>query len=244
MKRAILSDIHGNYEALTAVLKDIEQRTIGGIISLGDNVGYGPDSGRVVDELIARQVLSVQGNHERAMFDSLTYDGLNFQAQENNDAISQTLEKAQRAYCQGLSFYHVIEGVRYVHGFPPDSTSTYVSEVTDEQLLSALSGECEWLTFVGHTHRLGLVSYGNGQFEKLSLQEGTVLLSAKKKYIVNAGSVGQPRTKDKRAQYLIWDCKNNELEVCFVDYDANACAQKIRDLGWPDAFALRLLPLL
>lgn len=242
MKFAILSDIHGNYEALTAVLKDLEKRSADAIISLGDNVGYGPDSARVVDELLARGVLSVQGNHERAMFDSLTYEGLNFQAQENNDAVYKSLGATQLAYCRELLPSYVSEGARWVHGFPPDSTSTYVSEVSEELLREALGESSERVIFVGHTHRLGLVVGHGEQIEKQSLEEGSRVLSSAKKYLVNAGSVGQPRAKDKRAQYLIWNSETLELQVCFVVYDAEACAQKIRDLEWPEAFALRLLP--
>lgn len=241
MKLAILSDIHGNYDALTAVLKDLETKNVDRLISLGDNVGYGPEPKKVLDELIARNVFSVQGNHEKAMFDSFGYDGLNFQAQENNDAIRALLSKEHLHYCRNLTAYHVVENTRFVHGFPPSSTDIYLSEATDDRVKNFFHKEYEKVTFVGHTHRLGLIAWDGDQFEKRSLQEGVIVLAATKKYIVNAGSVGQPRTKDKRAQYLIWNTENLELEVRFVDYDAEACAQKIRNLGWPNAFALRLL---
>lgn len=242
MKRAILSDIHGNHEALTAVLKDIEGRAVDAIVSLGDNVGYGPSPGEVIDDLVAHDVCSVMGNHEKAMFDSAAYAGLNFQAQENNDATRKILSSEQMEYCRKLALYHAEEGVMCVHGFPPDFVNTYVSELSDEHLQGFLSGDCYDVNFVGHTHRLSLISFGEGQFERQSLKEGRVILASTKKYIINAGSVGQPRVKDKRAQYVIWDDLTRELDVRCVEYDAKSCAQKIRNLGWPDVFALRLLP--
>ena len=125
MRLAILSDIHGNYRAFEAVLEDIEQQQIDGIISLGDNIGYGPEPEKVVLELIRRDVGSVMGNHELALISPSYYARLNFLAQESLDISRSLLSEESLAWLAALQPVIIRSNARFCHGCPrPQSPST------------------------------------------------------------------------------------------------------------------------
>jgi len=124
-----------------------------------------------------------------------------------------------------------------VHGFPPDSFRLYLDQVGDAQLRQAFTEMNDNLCFVGHTHKIKILVYEKNQvrvqqmnFEPLSIQKD-------KKYIINAGSVGQPRDGNGQAKYVIWDSLTYQLEIRSVEYDSASAAQKIIAAGIPPRFA-------
>ncbi len=94
--------------------------------------------------------------------------------------------------------------------------------------------------FVGHTHRLVLVTESAGKVTREPLTEGQTVLEPHKNYIINCGSVGQPRDRDKRARYILWDTEAHIIEVRCVAYNNLETIRKIQHLGFPEAYAIRL----
>ena len=240
MKTAIISDIHGNLEAFEAVLSDLEVQCPDRVVSLGDMVGYGPDPEAVVRRMIDCGFISLLGNHETALFASKDRDWMNFQARENNIATAELLSQASIDYCRQLPRSVVFEGARFVHGCPPDSVLKYLHMLSDDELVKILTESDEKLIFTGHTHKLLLIFLEGGTVVKEPLREGTRLLDPNRKYLINAGSVGQPRDGNARSKYLLWDSITNSIEVRALTYESSVTAQKIIARGFPEAYAIRI----
>ena len=241
MKVAVLSDIHANLEALEAVWADLAPRRPEEVVCLGDLVGYGPDPEAVVEFVRQRGLRGVQGNHEAALIDTKMRNWMNFQARENHIATEALLSAEALEYCRSLPRSLEIEGALFVHGLPPDSVLKYLYRQSERELLALFEAQPHRIFFVGHTHELALVSMSDGQVRWQRPDLGLVVLQPEARYLVNSGSVGQPRGRlDGRATYLIWDSERCELELRGVSYDARATAAKIIARGFPRAFADRL----
>jgi len=240
MKIAVLADIHGNLEAFEAVRGDIEAQGTRRVICLGDNIGYGPDPEAVICRILQLGYQSVLGNHEFALFDPRGRKWLNFQAAENNVETEKLLSDKSKDYCRGLPTHLVFDNAHFVHGYPPDSVFRYLDRQSDEKIAALFASAQAGLFFVGHTHRLQLVTGRDGVVSRRALGWETVELIPDAQYIINCGSVGQSRGGDKRAKYILWDIEKRLLEVRCVEYDNEKTMQKIRDLGFPEIYALRL----
>jgi predicted phosphodiesterase len=239
MKVAILSDIHGNLEALTAVHRDLRGRA-DTVVCLGDNIGYGPDPEAVVRHLIENHYLSVMGNHEYALFDIRARRWLNFLAAENNEATAALLSDDSRAYCQALPFFLVLGRGYFVHGFPPDSVFRYLHRQPDARIAELFAAKPDRVYFLGHTHKLLQVTGRGGLISREVPAFGVNSLAPEWSYLFNCGSVGQPRDGDNRAKYMIWDDEGRTVEVRRVDYDRQKTMTRIRQRGFPEGYALRL----
>lgn len=240
MRIAILSDIHGNLEAFHAVIGDLGRREVGPIVSLGDMIGYGPDPEAVVQEVRDLQCLSILGNHEASLIGEGARRWMNFQAQENNLQTETLLSPENLAYCRSLPRSLQLGELLFVHGYPPDSVFAYLFNQSDQKIAKLFASSRGIIFFVGHTHDLQMIRQDSEKIIREPLAEGRRQLALGGNYIVNAGSVGQPRDGDNRAKYLIWDSETRELEVLFIPYDFNATARKVLELGFPDAYAERL----
>lgn len=240
MRIAVISDIHGNLDAFEAVLTDIERSDIDHVISLGDNIGYGPESEEVVRRIMERQIPSVLGNHEKVIPDPEFLDWFNPMIQESMEKILGQLSEESIAFIRAMEPSLARWNSRFVHGFPPESTSTYLFQVSEAEIWNAMKAYPERLCFVGHTHELQLVSTDGERIEYPHFGRGVTRLNADTRYIVNVGSVGQPRDGDNRAKYVIRDVGENTLEVRFVPYDIEAVVQKILKAGLPEFNAYRL----
>jgi len=240
MKVAVLSDIHGNLEALEAVRADLEQQGADRVICLGDNIGYGPNPDEVVCRLRQLGYTSVLGNHEFALMDERGRRWFNFQAEENNIDTEKLLSDKNKDYCCSLPTFLEFENAHFVHGYPQASVFRYLDRQSDEKIATLFASTLTSIFFLGHTHKLELVTGKQGVITRRSLGQEKVLLETENKYIIGCGSVGQPRDGDNRAKYLVWDCINRQLEVRFVDYDIQATMAKIRKRGFPEIYALRL----
>lgn len=240
MRLAILSDIHGNLDAFEAVLEDLATRRVDAVYSLGDNIGYGAQPEEVVELLLRRGIPSVLGNHELAALDPSTLDWFNPAARRSLVLTLSWLPPDTQALLAALPAFRSVHGLRLVHGFPPDSPTTYLFEIPWIDFAARFATFPERLCFVGHTHLLGLYRLHEGQVFEETLREGEQALDPASRYLVNVGSVGQPRDGDPRAKYVIWDEGRGTMEVRCVPYDASAAAAKILARGLPPEHARRL----
>ena len=241
MRVAIISDIHGNLDAFRQVLNDIEASSIDAIVCLGDNVGYGPEPEQVIRQVRNRNIPCVMGNHEQAVLDRRCLDWFNTAARKSLQKTMTLLSEDSINFIRGLESSLVIYQSRFVHGFPPDSTDTYLFQASKDTLKQSFSEMKERFCFVGHTHKLKLIGFDGKVSQHIPLKKGIVKHFHKdRKYIVNVGSVGQPRDGDNNAKYVIWNTSENSLEVRFVPYDIAAVVSKIIAAGLPKVHADRL----
>lgn len=242
MKIAVISDIHGNLEAFLSVLDDMDRFNPDAIVSLGDNIGYGADSEAVMDIIISRNILSVLGNHELACVNKRVYRWYIGDVKKSIDQALATLSQRSLAYLGRLETALCRFNARFVHGFPPDSVRHYLTQAGDDELDRALSQQDDPLCFVGHTHKLLLVCPDDGTIRVHKPEGETFRLSPRTKYIVNAGSVGQPRDGDPRAKYMIWDTTGQRILIRRLEYEARRAADKIVAAGLPFKYALAVHP--
>jgi len=237
MRTAVISDIHGNLEAFITVLDDIKSQEVDGIVSLGDNIGYGADSEKVIQLLISNDIPSVLGNHEMAALNHKVFNWYKGETKKAIEIAILSLSEYSLRYLRKSKISRSISGCYFVHGFPPDSFRLYLHQVDDEKLKRAFSEMKDDLCFVGHTHELRLLYYKKNQVLLQQIDQESLKIQKFKKYIINAGSVGQPRDGDAKAKYIIWDSINYQLEIRSIEYDTATAAQKIIKAGIPPRFA-------
>jgi predicted phosphodiesterase len=240
MRLAIISDIHGNLEAFEEVLADIDKSQADGIVSLGDNIGYGPNPEEVVRLILKRNIPSVMGNHELAVVDTGCLDCMNPSARRSLLITKSLLSTDTINYINTLSAYMTFHDSLCVHGCPPDSVTTYLFQVTEAQFKELFVAMKEKICFVGHTHFPQIISFDGEALVSIPLCEGKISLQEDSQYIINVGSVGQPRDGNNNAKYVIWDTSSGSIEMRFIPYDIAATANKILELGFPEFNATRL----
>ena len=230
--KAILSDIHGNLEALEAVLADIQSREIDEVICLGDIIGYGPNPRECLD-MIKDADLHICGNHEDAVlsgdaqsFNSRARRSVDWtRAQLWGEGIPDELGDSYRELLAGFQLDVVRDGARYVHGSPRDPVREYVTprDARNESKMKAIFEMIDSICFLGHTHVPGVFTEeGYATPDDLF----GVYLDTGAKALVNVGSVGQPRDNDPRACYATFDM--DTVVYRRVEYDVEAVVTKVR----------------
>ena len=242
VRTAVLADIHANMAALKAVLRDIREEHADDIITLGDNIGYGPDPDEVVQKLIRIGVISILGNHEYALVNNGYYARMNPDPRKSLDMTRFMLSDESLDYSTGLEQYKIYKGARLVHGCPPRSCTAYLYHPEKKFLEKIFNSFPERLCFYGHTHTLNMFEQGKDPREGINIIPGTYRLEEDRKYIINPGSVGQPRDGiNNKSKYLLWDREKGTVTFKEVEYDVMETVQKLRILGFPDFNATRLL---
>ncbi len=242
MRIAVISDIHGNLEAFSQVLADLEQKNPDKIINLGDIVGYGPDPEAVVRMIRTRSISSVMGNHELALKSEQYFSRLNEVTQQSIIITQRLLSADSMKFLRNLPPVKSFCGGRFVHGCPPESSTVYLFDPSEKMLRKLAVSFPESVCFVGHTHNLSQFEINRNKIRKKTPDNGIITLDSESKYIMAVGSVGQPRDGlNNNAKYVIWDTEEHSLEVRFVPYDASLTAEKIIRLGFPKQNATRLL---
>ena len=240
MKIAIISDIHGNLEAFQNVLADIDRSNVDATISLGDHIGYGPDPEKVIQLVYKREMPSLLGNHELVVLDEDHLNWFNPTAQKSLIITIELLSQPSIEFIRQMPHSMVQYGGRFVHGFPPDSTTLYLFQISDPELIKTFKNMDEQICFVGHTHELVLIEFDGHGLTRTPLQKGITSLQQNNQYIVNVGSVGQPRDGNNCAKYVVWDSAKNCIEIRYVAYDIAAVAAGIKARGMPQSHANRL----
>jgi predicted phosphodiesterase len=240
MRLAVFSDIHGNWDALKAVLTDMDRNRIDSKVCLGDCVGYGPEPEEVTREIRLLKIPWVMGNHELGLVDPGYLDWFNKPTRASLLITRRLLSKESLNYFKKLRPFLSDQDCRFVHGFPPDSITTYLYEVSDREIRRILTALPERICFIGHTHHLHLIVSEEQGITYLPFKRGFFHLRHGVKYLVNVGSVGQPRDGNNQAKYVIWDSRTSSLELRYVTYNIAKTAEKILGLDFPETNARRL----
>ena len=238
MRYGIFSDIHSNLEALSAVLDAYSSESIGQYLCVGDVVGYGANPAECISKINNPSVITVAGNHDWAMCDLFRIDSFNPDAKEAIIWTKQTLDEEDKNFLKGLNVFYKNPDLTLVHG-TLDSPGNF-DYLTDSygawRIFKLLETK---VCFVGHTHVAGsFIKFGSNEI--LYVDDETIPVEEGKKYIVNCGSVGQPRDCDPRAAYCIYDTDNNTIQIKRIAYDLEAAGKKIVDAGLPGFLAERL----
>ncbi len=242
MLLAILSDIHGNYQALEAVLADIDNHNVDQIYTLGDNIGYCPQPEEVVLALMARDAKSIMGNHELALKSKSYLKRLNFVVQDSLEITKKLMSESTISFSISLPTFRVENNVRFVHGCPPESITTYLQNPSPTRLERTFATYPEQYCFYGHTHAFGRYFFDGKKYWSEKPKIGSVVLNDKWRHINNVGSVGQPRDgKGNRAKYGLWNTESNSLEIRALEYDVEQTVALLKKLGFHGTNASRLL---
>ncbi|MEL7498241.1 MAG: metallophosphoesterase family protein [Planctomycetota bacterium] len=233
MKRAIISDIHGNFEALTAVLGRISDLNVDQIICLGDVIGYGPDPILCLDAVIERCDLTILGNHDQAaLFDPEGFNPVASKAiywtREQLEQDTADMEKADARwdFLGELPRRHDEGEFLFVHGSPREPTNEYVfPETVYERDFPILISRFEQYCFQGHTHIPG-VFLEEGSFVTPEERDHFFQLDDQK-CMINVGSVGQPRDGNPKSCFVVLDTDEKTVEYHRIEYDAGKTRDKI-----------------
>ncbi|MDD5464646.1 MAG: metallophosphoesterase family protein [Candidatus Moranbacteria bacterium] len=230
MKYGIISDIHSNLEALEKTLELINKAHVDEIICLGDIVGYGANPNECV-EIIKRQCSVVLlGNHDAAVADTSTMKRFNPMAQK---AIMWTLECISvdnKKFLSELPYTYSANNLLFVHASPshPEQWKYIISEETAIDELQQFS---EKICFVGHSHAPGIY----GHLGKM------LTINIKDRFIINVGSVGQPRDGNPMLSFGLFDTDKWEYQHIRSEYDFEKASEKIAIAGLPAELGLRLI---
>ena len=237
MRYAVLSDIHGNLESLRAVLADAAGRA-DAVLCLGDTVGYGADPGPCVELMAERATACVAGNHEHGVVGRLDLRWFNENARAAVEWTGERLTDDCRRYLGALPLVSEVGDAILVHASPA-RPEEWDYLVTAEDGFAAFGAFTTRLCFVGHSHVPGVWSMGSSgpAHERGAVR---VELEHGRRYLVNVGSVGQPRDRDARAAYAIWDVEERCVTIRRVPYDIERARRKILDAALPFFLADRL----
>ncbi len=223
MKLGIISDVHGNLEALEAMLKRLEQEKVDRIDCLGDIVGYGGDPNACVARIRAVAAVTVLGNHDAALTGHTPIAYFNSYARTAIEWTSRVITDDNLEFLKSLPLTQAEDHVMLVHATPKDPAAwNYIHEPADAAPHFAYLSE-GMTAFIGHSH------------VPTSFED-----SQRRRRIINVGSIGQPRDRDPRACACVYDSVTGTFEWLRESYDIQETARKIRLAGLPEYLAVRL----
>ena len=244
MRILVLSDLHSNATALDAVL-DAAQDRWDLSVCLGDVVGYGPDPNEVTARLRELGTQTIRGNHDKAVTGLMATDDFNPVAKSAVDWTRAQLKQDNLAWLSALPRGPLAtDGVVLVHGAFQDEDE-YV--FPPAQALDGLLDSTAAVTFFGHTHHQGGFSYQDSQLEVLQIRPrpgesfAALRLEVPRRYLLNPGSIGQPRDGDPRAAFAIADLEHRVIEFWRVTYDVSVVQERMRVARLPEPLVQRLV---
>jgi diadenosine tetraphosphatase ApaH/serine/threonine PP2A family protein phosphatase len=232
MRVAIISDIHSNLEALQKALEIIDEKKVEEIVCLGDLVGYGANPNECVELTRKRASRILLGNHDQAAFDLSQTEHFNRHARTAAYWTNQTLTQENLEFLKSLPFQHVIDDLTFVHASPRDPEQWEYVFSAHEAKTNFESFQTR-ICFVGHTHIPGVFP------EDLKMQKSTV--TRENRYIVNVGSVGQPRDGNWKLSFGVFDTSAWTYDLVRSEYDVQTASEKIVAADLPRFLADRLL---
>jgi len=237
MRTLILSDIHANLSAFEAVLKaagEVDQ-----VWFLGDVVGYGPDPNECIELLRSQPNLqALMGNHDAALMDFIAIDRFNYEAAEAIRVQAAMISPKSRDFLELLRLKLEIDDLTLVHGSPRNPIWEYI--------LGATTAKANFDDFstqgclIGHTHVPSIFILNENGSIQILLPENGDRWKPKGRFILNPGSVGQPRNFDPRAAFVIWDDEEDTFLFKRIEYDVQAVVERILQTGIPKRQATRL----
>ncbi|MFB6144286.1 MAG: metallophosphoesterase [Candidatus Nanohaloarchaea archaeon] len=223
MKIAVISDIHSNYEALLSVMDHIEQKEVQNIFCCGDLIGYNSRPNEVIELLKEKDVQSVRGNHDDALFTGAA--NFNPVAKECLEVNREILTNENLEYLKDLNQIATHEmndkDIVQVHGSPRDPINAYIYEESINESFIEDQGITQDVILMGQTHK-------------------PYVKEVQGKLFVNPGSVGQPRDGDPRAAYALIDLEKEQVSIIRREYDVDATVENNKDVGMPDGVGERL----
>ncbi len=237
-KTAIISDIHANATALHAVLADASTQGVQNFVCLGDVVGYGPDPSECVRLIQELDCITIKGNHDEYVADGYDLTSFNEEATEALLWTRTNLSTAQKSWLASLPYTRRLGRNSLVHASLDEPEKwNYITNRLDASLL--LKKQRTLITFCGHTHKPMIFEHTPETTQKLD--ELIVNITPTSKYLINVGSVGQPRDGDMRASYVIFNRIAKTVEFRRVDYELSITVDRIRNSSLPNSLAKRLI---
>jgi len=229
VRLAILSDLHANLEASEAVFAEAERQNADAILCLGDVVGYGPNPSETVDLVRERCEVIILGNHDAAVAQDAEMHVLPKDGQKAAKLHQALLSDDQLDWLAGLPYMATVHGVTLAHAAPrqPEAWPRLDSFSALQAQFSAFDTA---ICFVGHSHKPAVVSNSLGVFQ----------VRAGHRYLIDVGSVGQPRDHDPRASFAMFDTEAFTVNILRVHYDVARTASKIVRRGLPPGLSDRL----
>lgn len=238
MRYAVFADIHGNLEALQAATAYTQKQHLSHFLILGDSIGYGVNPNECLEWALQYATYHVLGNHEAAILhENIRWEFTDW-ARVAIDWTAEKLHEGLAAKIKGLPYMQIQDTLTLAHG------TIHVPERFD-YLLDPSEAHKSFLAmqtrvgFVGHSH-IPCVFTEKSQ-ESRHLSEGMLQLRKDERYLLNPGSIGQPRDRDTRLSFGIFDADELTFEIVRLPYDNKTAAQKIRKEGLPRFLADRLL---
>jgi predicted phosphodiesterase len=237
MRVAVISDVHANYHALEAVLEQIDAERVDAVWCLGDVVGYGPLPNECCDVVRERSDVCLVGNHDLVALGRLSVSDFNDEAAAAAVWTAEVLTEESRTFLEGLQPLGAAEGVDLYHASARDPVWEYV--LTEEAAQATLELSKAPLVLVGHSHVALSITMANGDVEGgLAPAGATVELEGR--WLLNPGSVGQPRDGDPRAAWLLLDLERMFAAFQRVPYSIEQTQSEMRERGLPGILAARL----
>lgn len=243
MRIAVLADVHSNLPALEAVAEDFQGQSVTGVWHLGDAVGYGAEPYPCLQYLADLNAELINGNHELAVLHPEQAVGFNAMAMEAIDWTRKSLSEEIRSFLNTLpQDMKPLPGVYLFHGLPGKPTGYLRTSETAESVFSHFD---QWdprirIAFYGHTHRAMVFTQLAGRPVRMFEPSDELYLAPGRRYLVNPGSVGQPRNGDPLAQYLIYHPDEGRIRFRRVEYNVPEAQSRIIEAGLPPSLAARL----
>ncbi len=240
MRFGIFGDIHGNYDALEAVLEQIDKANVDAMVCLGDIVGYGAEPGKCIAKVRDLKCLTLAGNHDHAAIERLDVEFFNALAKMAALWTRAQLTQEEKDYLSSLGFVDHYGQFACVHGsLHGPELFNYIATIFDAEL--SFESLDKPVLFYGHTH-IPLTFFDTTPMTYT--METEIRVAADMKALVNVGSVGQPRDEDPRASYAIYEMADSNgegvVKIHRIPYDVQSAAKKILDAGLPEPLAIRL----
>ena len=233
---AILGDIHGNWEALSAVLEHAESQGVSRFASVGDIVGYNACPAECLERVRELSCVVVRGNHDHYCSNDESLRDFHPLAASVIEWTRSRLSDEQKQFLRDLRMSRTVSGFTMVHStLDTPERWGYVFDVLQAQ--SNFNYQTTSVCFHGHTH-VPILFCKSGDVVRTELTEVRITLGTK--YFINVGSVGQPRDGDPRAAYVLYDTDEKLIRLFRVPYDIPSTQRRILDAGLPERLALRL----
>jgi len=239
----ILSDIHSNDEALAAVIARVRRKKFDKVVVLGDFVGYGANPNQIVERIrkIKREKIMIRGNHDKVVVGAETGDLFNSVALEAARWTGNRLTAANWKYIEALPMGPaIVDGDFAVcHGSPLDEDAYIFSDI--DAYMNFQQGNWK-VCFFGHSHIPSVFTLERNaiRVEVVRGDRTKLVLDPRKRYLINPGSIGQPRDRNPNAAYAIFDAKERVVFFDRVSYDVGRAREKILRAGLPAMLGDRL----
>jgi predicted phosphodiesterase len=237
MRYGILSDIHSNLPALEAVVKDAQNERLDEYVCLGDVVGYGAQPNECVEAVRSLAKVTIAGNHDRAAVEKTDTDNFNVVAKEAVLWTRDHLRDSSRTFLENLNLVYEDDNLVITHG-SLHSPERFIYLTDDFEAKNTFALMTRPVCFVGHTHIAGAFVQSGKMIEMFKFRD--IRIDDGKQYIINSGSVGQPRDRDPRAAYTIFDSRRKTVQIKRIPYNIAEAQKQILEAGLPEFLAQRL----